>query len=434
MHRQCLLNLNLQYIFICSLLFIMILTPFAGFSQAKEDILNLDQLIKMTIDRNPQLHSFYSATLADSARIPQSGSLPDPTLSFNLLNAPINSFAFDQEPMTGKQISLRQMFPFPGKLSIKEKISSEVAAISITKYQEYKNQIIKDLKTAYYNLFFIDKAIEITNKNQILLQEFAKIAETKYSVGKGLQQDVLKAQVELSKTKDKLIQLEQKREVIQAKINTIINEPVNSKLGKTDEPDFFFINQNLDTLQSIAITNRPLLQGWESMKRQSNLKVALAKKDYWPDFSLFLAYNQREELLNGNPGYDFLSGGISLNIPIYSGRKQSKRVEETQFFKNMIDERYTQILNQVYFELENKRSSAGKNAKLVELFKTEIIPQASQSVESALMGYQTDKVDFLTLINNQITLFNYELDYFRVFSDYNKDIANLEFLTGRQLK
>ena len=173
--------------------------------------------------------------------------------------------------------------------------------------------------------------------------------------------------------------------------------------------------------------------GWESMKKQSRLKVDLAKKDYWPNFGVFLAYTQRDELQNGNPGYDFVSGGISLSLPIYSGSKQSKKVEETTYSKSMIDERYQQILNQVYFELENKLTSVEKNAKLVAVYKTGIIPHASQSLESAMIGYQTDKVDFLTLINNQITLFNYELDYYRVISDYNKDLASLEYVTGIQL-
>ena len=152
----------------------------------------------------------------------------------------------------------------------------------------------------------------------------------------------------------------------------------------------------------------------------------------WPDIGIFMAYTQRDELQNGNPGHDFLSGGISLNIPLYSGAKQSKKVEESQYSKNMISERYSEILNQVYFDLENTRSSVRKNARLVELFRHEIIPQARQSVESALVGYQTDKIDFLTLINNQITLFNYDLDYYRVLTDYNKDLARLEFLTGVQ--
>jgi outer membrane protein TolC len=169
------------------------------------------------------------------------------------------------------------------------------------------------------------------------------------------------------------------------------------------------------------------------MKKQSKLMIALAKKDFWPNFTLFVAYTQRDDLQNGNPGHDFFSGGISLNIPIFTAQKQSKKVEEKQFSKLMIDQKYTQVLNQLDFELENARTSAEKNARLIKLYKEDILPQASQSVASALVGYQTNKVDFLTLINNQITTFNYELDYTRVLCDYNKDIANLDYLTGTRL-
>ncbi len=409
---------------------IFALYPTYGLSQPAEEYLILEDLINEALERNPQLNSFYNVIRADSAIITQSGALPDPILSLNLLNIPTNSFAFDQEAMTGKQIALRQKFPFPGKLGLKEKISTEKAGVSNANYLEFKNQIVKDVKVNYYDLFFVNKAIETTRKNQSLIQEFVKIAETKYAVGKGLQQDVLKAQVELSKMTDKIIQLEQRRKVIQARINTLLNRPVNFELESPREPEFNAIEQNLDSLQNFATENRPFIQGWRAMKRQSDFKVRLAEKDYWPDLSLFVAYTQRDELQNGNPGYDFLSGGISLNIPIYSGQKQSKKVEGTKYNKIAVDERYNEIVNQVFFELEDNLTSADKNANLVELFKTGIIPQASQSLESAMIGYQTDKVDFLTLINNQVTLFNYELDYYRVLSDYNKDIAQLEFSVG----
>ena len=426
-------KLRVMVSIIVVLLFICFVHVTYGYSQAADNVLILDDLIKTALERNPQLQSLYSTFKADSAKIPQAGALPDPILSLSIMNLPTNSFVFDQEPMTGKQIALRQDFPFPGKLNLKEKISSQGAAISIANYREYKNQIIKDIKIAYYDLFFIDKSIEITEKNQKLLKEFTEIAESKYKVGKGLQQDVLKAQVELSKMIDKLIQLRQKRAVKQAQINTFLNQPVNTLLGQSDEPEFSSFNKTSDSLQVLAVSNRPLLKGWESMRKQSSLRVDLAKKDYWPNFGIFLAYTQRDKFQNGNPGYDFFSGGISLNLPIYSGSKQSKKVEETIHSKSMIEERYQQILNQVYFELENKMTSAKKNAKLVELFRTGIIPQASQSLESAMTGYRTDRVDFLTLINNQITLFNYELDYYRVLSEYNQDLANLEYITGVRL-
>lgn len=422
---------------ICMLLIILtfnfIFYATMGYSQPTVDVLILDDLIGTAIEKNPQLQSLYSTTQADSTKISQSGALPDPILSLNLLNLPTNSFAFDQEPMTGKQIALRRLFPFPGKLSLKEDISTEGASISTANFLEYQNKLIQDLKLAYYDLFFIDKSIEITGKNQQLLREFTEIAESKYKVGRGLQQDVLKAQVEFSKMIDKLIQLDQQRDVKEAQLNTFLNQPVDRTLGKTVEPGFSVLGYSLDTLQIVAKLNRPLLIGWESVKKQSKLKIDLAKKDYWPNIGVFVAYTQRDELENGNPGYDFVSGGISLNIPIYSGSKQSKKVEETIFTKSMIDNRYSQVLNQVNFEIENKLTSIEKNAKLVELFKTGIIPQASQSLESAMIGYQNDKVDFLTLINNQITLFNYEMDYYRVISDYNKDVASLEYITGIQL-
>jgi outer membrane protein TolC len=305
-------QINLKNIFNVGMLFVLILNPLAGISQVAENIMDLDHLIYQAINKNPQLKSFRSATQADSTKVPQSGSLPDPILSFNILNLPTNSFAFDQEPMTGKQIALRQIFPFPGKLGLKEEISAENVDISIANYEEYKNQIIRDVKITYFDLFFIDKSITITTQNQQLLLEFAKIAETKYSVGKGIHQDVLKAQVEYSKMSDKLIQLEQRREENQAKMNKLINASANSKLGKTNELVFIPLNVDPDTLYSRANKYRPLIKAWKAIRKQSSLKVQLAKKDYWPDIGLFVAYTQREELQSGNPGYDFLSGATLL--------------------------------------------------------------------------------------------------------------------------
>ena len=434
MVRDLLIRNLRELLFRYKLLLLFLMIPSWAFTQVDENTILLDDLIEKAINENPQLQSLRNAMLADSVKISQEGALPDPILSLNILNLPTNSFAFDQEPMTGKQIALKQQFPFPGKLSLKEEISAENMAISIANYEEYKNQIVKDLKLAYYDLFFIDKSIDITQKNQDLLGKYANIAETNYMVGKGLQQDVLKAQVEYSKMSDKLIRLEQNRDTKEAQINTLINAPLNTRLIKTVEPDFLPVNESLDSLKVIAIRERPLLSVWMSMKKQGNLNVDLAKKDYWPEIGLFIAYTQRDKLQNGNPGHDLLSGGISLNIPLYSGSKQSQKVQESQYSRNIIDQRYIQVLNQVSFELENTGSSLDKNARLVKLFKNEIIPRATQSVESALVGYQTEKVDFLTLISNQITLFNYNIDYYRALIDYNKDIARLEFLTGVQFR
>lgn len=397
-----------------------------------QERISLDKMIQEALENNPDLKSTENSWQSELAKVPQAGALPDPQLSFNLMNLPVNSFDFNQEPMTAKQVSLMQMFPFPGKQGLREDIAVENAAISEARYAELRNQLIKNVKLNYYNLFFVDQAIEITQKNTETLDQFTKIAETKYSVGKGIQQDVLRAQVELSKMMDKQIKLVQQREELEAQLNTLLNRPVVSVMGKTEELHFTDFAYDYGSLKEIADGNRPLLQAWQAMVNQSDQKLRLAQKEYLPDFSLGVAYSQRETLQSGMGGVDFFSGMFSMNLPLYFWRKQNKKIEESQLAKLSSQEKYDDIKNQVYSELDKVLSDMEKNKRLVELFQTGIIPQASQSLKSAISGYQTDKVDFLTLLSNQINLFNFEQDYYRVLSDYYISIAKLEAAVGKQ--
>lgn len=401
--------------------------------EQKQSTLNLNELINEALKSNPQIISAQKKWEAYRERIPQAGALPDPTFSFGLMNLPVNSFDFDQEPMTGKKLSLMQMIPFPGKLGLKEKIATEEYRSVGQHYEDIKNNIIKGVKFAYYDLFFIDKSIEITEKNKVLLQEFVKIAETKYAVGKGLQQDVLKAQVELSKLIDKLIRLRQKRESTEARLNTLLNRPPEEPVGQVEEfkkPAFSF---GLEELKKIALENRPLLKAWDYLIKRNQVAHKLARKDYLPNFSLSIAYSQRDDLRIGMKMYDFFSAAVTLNIPLYFYRKQSKKVQETALNITMVKEQYNNVKNEVFFQIENALEEAQRDGQLTDLYKTGIIPQATQSLNSAISGYQVDKVDFITMLHNQLTLFNYEIDYYRLLSDFEKKLAELEAIIGKRL-
>ena len=423
------MNFNQRHLWILLLL----LWPILIFAQQSDSIARLPDLIEEGINNNPDLLASYQNWQADLAKIPQAGALPDPQLSFNLLNLPVNTFELNQEPMTGKQIALMQMFPFPGKQGLREDIAKSAADISRDKNLELKNQLIKNIKQTYYDIFFIDQSLETVQKNRGVLQDFIRIAQSKYSVGKGLQQDVLKAQVEFSKLEDKSITLTQKRQATIARLNALLNRPAGTPLGKTIVPEPDSLNLDFAQLQNLAKENRPLLQAWNSMFQQSGKKVSLAKKEYLPDFKLGIAYTQRDKLENGMGGIDYLSGLFSVDIPLYFWRKQNKKVEETRYNQDMVQQSYRNVQNQVYADLDKSLSDVEKNYRLLELYKSGIIPQATQSLNAAIAGYQTNKVDFLTLLNNQLTLFNFELDYYRFLSDYRKGIADLEAATGVKL-
>lgn len=405
-----------------------------GLAQPPDSTMQLSALIEEALENNPDLQSAQNTWQGAEARIPQAGALPDPLLVFNLMNMPVNTFAFDQEPMTSKQLGIMQMFPFPGKQGVRENIARENAAVAVARYRELRNQLIKNVKSTYFDLFLVDKSIETVQKNMEILQEFVRIAETKYSVGNGLQQDVLRAQVELSKMTDRLINLQKKRDAVEARLNALLNRPAENLVGATEELVFKSFEYDFEQLKRLADEDRPLLQAWQAMIRQSEQQVRLAKKEYLPDFSLGVVYSQREELQNGTGGVDFLSGMVNVKVPLYFWRKQKKQVEESRYNQISVQQRYNDVRNQVYSGLDAIFNDVQKNERLLNLFETGIIPQASQSLNSAIAGYQTDKVDFLTLLTNQVNLFNFELDFYRILSDHHKGAAEIEALTGVELE
>ena len=325
-----------------------------------------------------------------------------------------------------------QMFPFPGKLGLKEDIAEYQAKVLEQQVEELKNDLVKNVKISYYNLFVVDKSIAIVEKNKTLINQFVKIAETKYSVGKGLQQDVLRAQVELSKMTDKLISLQQKRETLVFQLNKLLNRNISTPIEDLAEVKKSNLAFTLDEVKAMALENRPLLKSWNFMIEKSKSTERLAKKEYLPDFSLGMAYTQRNNLKTGMIMHDFFSAEISLDIPLYFFKKQSKNIQEKQLMVESTEEKYIAVKNDILFQIENTFSELEKNNNLVDLYETGIIPQASQSLNSAMSGYQVDKVDFLTLLNNQMTLLNYEMEYYRVLGDYEISLAELEVAVGKR--
>jgi|AntRauTorckE6833_2_1112554.scaffolds.fasta_scaffold02886_5 outer membrane protein TolC len=411
---------------------LFLLIPFTGAAQTPDSTLVLDDLIRQVRTQNPELQSSYEGWRASKTRIPQEKALPDPVLGLNLMNLPVNSFAFDQEPMTGKQISLMQLFPFPGKLDLKGKIAESESEITYLQYQELQNQLIKKTRQAYYDLFYIDQAIATVTGNQELLQEFVEIAETRYSVGGGLQQDVMRAQVALSKMIDRELKLFQNRESMQAQINALINEPADAPLGHPVVPEASRQTAKLDSLIAQAERSSPLLAAWDTVVKRSGQQVDLALRDRYPDFSAGVAYTQRDELQNGMKGYDVVSAMFNIKIPLYHGKKQSQKVQQQRINRSAMEYRYRNVKNSVARQLQQSLTNAEKNRRLVDLYETGIIPQAEESLESSLAGYQNGKVDFLSLLDSELTLFQFRLDYHRFVADYHKAIADLEALTGTQ--
>lgn len=410
--------------------FMLFATPIAVSAQDPDSVLMVDRLIEKVLAQNLQLQSSYEEWRASQTRITQQEALPDPVLGLNIMNLPVNSFSLDQEPMTGKQITLMQMFPFPGKLDIKGEIAETDSEILLQKHRELQNQLVKQARQLYYDLYYVDRALATVADNRGLLHEFVEIAETRYSVGLGLQQDVMRAQVALSKMIDRELKLQQQRDALRARINTLIDESVDTPLGKPVASDREEWTAGLASLIEQADSTSPMLAAWKSVVLRSDQKVNLALKDRYPDFSVGVAYTQRDQLQNGMPGYDFVSAMFNIRIPLYHSRKQDQKVQESRINRTSAEHRYRNVKRTVEQMLLQSLSDLEKNYRLIDLYESGIIPQAEESLESSLAGYQNGKVDFLSLLDSELTLFQFRLDYHRIIADYHKSVAEIQALTG----
>jgi outer membrane protein TolC len=300
-----------------------------------------------------------------------------------------------------------------------------------TEIEEKTNRIVKEIKTAYYDLSYIHRSIEMTQRNKEILETFVKIAETRYAVGEGIQQDVLKAHIEVSKMVDELIMLGQKKRALEAKLNGLLNRSYRAPMGKPEEIIFRKVQITIEELQETALESNPSLKGMSKMLEAKEKAYALAKREYYPDFNFRFAYGQRDngpEMKRRN----MLTGMMEVNIPIFYKSKQDRKVAETKADRQAIEAQYRAMKNEIQFMIMDMASMIQRVERQLELYQTGIIPQVSLQVSSAMSSYRVNKADFMTLLDSQMTLYRYELEYHQALTEYEKNVANLEWMIGKR--
>ncbi|MCF6252314.1 MAG: TolC family protein [Methylococcaceae bacterium] len=396
-------------------------------------LITLQSAIDIAVQNNPSVAQIQARSEALAAIPSQVGSLPDPVISFNALNLPVDTFDTRQENMTQMQGGISQAIPFFGKLALREQAASYQAEAATYDVTEARFRLLRDVKKTWWALFYLDRSLEIIIANQNLLRQFVKIAQTKYEVGEGLQQDVLLAQLELSKLLDTEIRLTGAKEKAKAQLNALLDQPADRpfKISKQTQ-------QELPTLQAESLLfeqakhYRALLASRRESIHAAQSRLDLAKKDFFPDFKVGAFYGGRDDTLAGRERADFLSLKLSMNVPIFAATKQKKAVDQRS--SELMQQRYVlqDQWNKVRAEISTAYSDFHQTKNQVVLFKSGIIPQARQTVASMLVGYQVNKVDFLNLVRSQITLYNYETQYWKALTQANQALAQLTAVVGKE--
>lgn len=389
----------------------------------------LAALIAEAAERNPDVQAARRETAAARRRIAPAGALDDPMLEVGVLNLPTPSFSFRREDMTMKMIGLTQRLPYAGKRALRRDLAEKEAEAVEQNLQELVNRVRRDVKVAYFDLGLTDESLRLAERNRRVLEQFLSIAEARYGVGQSTQADVLKAQTQVSKMLEELIKLGRERPMLEAELNRAAGRGAAPRAVSPGPAHAREVSLRLDELRSLARANRPQLLAQQRMMDRSARALDLAQKDYYPDFDVRLSYGQRDNTQDMRRE-DMISFTVAINLPIWRESKREPRVAEAGAMREQASAMYQARLNELDAMLRQQVAAAEQTLKSVRLYETALLPQARLTAEASLSAYRVGRVDFFTLLDSRMTVFNAEVGYAASIAAYNKALAEVEFLTG----
>ena len=428
--------------------FLLLSIPTRAFAQEAES--DLRPLLERARASSPRILAAEESVAAARARAAAAGAFPDPHVAVGLTNALVGDPLSSDDMMTMRMVQVGTTVPYPGKLALDREAARWRVAEAEAGREATVREVVADVEKAYYELAFLDRAIDVVRENRSLLGDLAEVTAARYRVGAGPQQDVLKAGVETTRLGDELLALASEREATLARLNALLHRPVETPLPAPELPASFlaaavpasgesvtFTAASLEAagrtagpvparaaLLDLARTGDPRLAALQARLEAERAEAELAGKATLPDFDVMVGYGQR----SGRE--DMVSVMASVPLPLFKGRKQDPLAEAARAETRASEDRLAAMTDELEAEVVALHASLVRTRDQLALLRDGILPQARTSLESAVAGYPVDRVDFLTVIDNQITLYRHELDWWRLLTRFASDLADLERVTG----
>lgn len=396
--------------------------------------LSLEWCLESALERSPELAAEAAASSAARHRVVPAGSLDDPRFSYQLVNVPRDDLDLGATPMSGQQLGLAQRLPFPGLLASREGAARAAADSAQSALEDRRQRIASAVERAWAELGFAQRALAITDRNTELLRQLTGVAETKYAVGFGLQQDVLRAQVQLTTLLQQRLRRVSAVRTAEAGLAALLDLPPGAIFPRTAEPVERSPVPDLEALRSRLPHTSPALRAAAARVEEAERLHRAAELEGYPDFDVAVGYRVRRRS-PGDPvmGDDFVSASVTIRLPVNRAKWRERVAERSALLRRArAEERAVRAalvdaLRAGVAELERADAE-------VELVERGLLPQARRSLEASRSGYQVDKVDFLSLVNSHVSLLDAELRRVRALADRRIAFARIEAALGESIR
>jgi len=390
--------------------------------------LALSDVIAEVLATHPEIAAAQRRYDAARQRPVQEQSLPDPMVSagYNASGNPLPGAGLGTAPTANIGFMVSQELPYPGKRDLRASIASREADAAFQQIEAARLSITARVKQAYYRLAYAYAVGDVLTRNRDLLDTLLKVSENRYAVGQAAQQDVIKAQTQLSILELQLERVRQERATREGELNALLARPTTTLVGQPDDLQLTPFDLSLDTLLIAANVHTPMLRRDQIMIDRSQLAVDAARKEYKPDFAVTGGYYYMGAM---PPMYEFR---FDVKVPLQRDRRAAAVAEQLSTLEQARNAYDTTRLS-LQSRVQEDYQMASTSVRLARLYRDTVLPQARLALESSMGSYQTGTVDFLSVLTNFGSVLEHEMSYFEELASYHTAVSRLEEMTGTPL-
>jgi outer membrane protein, heavy metal efflux system len=397
---------------------------------AQEATLTLREVHELARERNPMLRASLAAVDAVAARESSAALPPDPELQLAAMNLSLPRLGTDMPSAMLPSIQLMQMIPVAGQLRISGRIARQGTAMARSEADEVAWEVRADAAMAFFEVYAADRQLAVMGETLDWLRHFEEVATSMYSVGSGRQSDVLRAGVEVARMRADVSRMRAMRTAAAARLNAVLDRPADTPVPGVVLPPLPRALPPVETLQAWAAEHRPLLARGRIGVERARSQEVLAGREIWPDLSVGVQYGQRP----GEMGTERMGSlMVGFSVPVFAGRRQLRMRDEAAAMERMASAELGAASAAVAARVIELVAGLERDRTLVVLYRTEVLPQAEANVSSALSSYRVGRVDFMTLLDAQMTLNSYRQELYALLADYGRLVSDLEATVGREL-
>lgn len=407
----------------------------AGEGSALEDDL-LGALVAEALERSAELRALEERVRGAEAMVGPAGALPDPMASVGISNVPVGSVDLDRTPMSGVSLGVSQAVPAGAKRRLRRRAQEQDAAALGARREDRRDDLVRQVKQAYIEVQYLDGALAIMEESKRLAEDFLATAEARYGTGRGLQQDVFRAQVRLSRMIDVLVALRQGRAGAATRLNRLLYRPPGGPVPTLRPAVLTRVGVSGALLGARAEAESPALEERRLRVEQAGTEERLAAAGIRPDVTVGVSYRMRQSVpMDPVRGEDFWSASVGMSLPwLYRKDTVDREVEAGAARREAAELDLEAACNELVARIEGLVIDTAREEEQIALLETGLLPQAEGALASSRAAYATGQVELLTLLDNQMNLYNLQLQRLRLMADHEADLAELEYVVGGGLE